>query len=205
MLGRVADMFIAGIELLEAEGRVARDRLVDLAGGGVVLIAFSSLATLGATAAAVGVTWLLAAAIGVGAALTIVGLGVGVAGALASALAWQRLKHGPREQRATRPRESAMAPRGNDDQGRVDRREAFRHTGAAAGPAATTSRTPAADAPAGQPPPTPPVEPIDEFEIEVGLDEDAEDSDGDERPASGHHAGSSRRRFGSNGAYGRID
>ncbi|MEZ6235821.1 MAG: hypothetical protein R3B68_16680 [Phycisphaerales bacterium] len=225
MLGRVADMFIAGVEVLEAEGRVARDRLVDLAGGGVLIMAFASLATLGATAAAVGVTWLLAAAIGVGAALTIVGLGVGVAGTLAAALAWQHLKHGPRE-RDARQRDSALSHR-DDEGGHIDRRETFRRAG---GASASPAQPPTPHTAPSHPPTTPavdPDEPIDEFEIEVELEDDADpdtdrhadddaedDADDDDRgdrdaersPRTAHdrHA-HAHTRHSANGAYRRHD
>jgi hypothetical protein len=73
VLERLTDTFIAGVELLEAEGRVARDQLVALTGALLVLIGCGVVAPAGLLAAAVGLTWLLARAIGVGGALAIAG------------------------------------------------------------------------------------------------------------------------------------
>ncbi len=73
MLDRIADTFVASVELLEAEGRIVRDRAAGIVGGAVLAVALAILALLGALALATGLTWLLARTIGVPEALCIVG------------------------------------------------------------------------------------------------------------------------------------
>ncbi len=82
MLDRLADTFVAGVELLEAEGRIVRDRAAGMIGGAVLAIALGVLALLGAITLAAGLTWLLARAVGVPEALCIVG------GVLATGASW---------------------------------------------------------------------------------------------------------------------
>lgn len=85
MLERLTETFIAGVELLEAEGRVARDRAAQLASGVVLLIISGLAGLLGLLAALVGITWVLGDLIGMGGSLALVGLVV-VAGALLTGL-----------------------------------------------------------------------------------------------------------------------
>lgn len=74
MLERMADTFVAGIELLEAEGRLVRDRAAAMIGGAALSIALGVLGLLGAVALATGLTWLLARQIGAPEALCVVGV-----------------------------------------------------------------------------------------------------------------------------------
>lgn len=74
MLERLTETFIAGVELLEAEGRVARDRAAELASGAVLLIICGLAGLLGLLASLVGVTWVVGDLIGMGGALALVGL-----------------------------------------------------------------------------------------------------------------------------------
>lgn len=80
MLNRAADTFIAGVELVEAEGRVLRDRASGFARGAVGLAAFALLGLAGALAVCVGVTMAVAQAMGTPAALCLVGGAVSLVG-----------------------------------------------------------------------------------------------------------------------------
>lgn len=82
MLERFADTFVAGVELLEAEGRVVREHASRFVGGSALLVAAGSLFIVGVIALATGGVMLLAEAIGTGGALTVVG------GGLAALTAW---------------------------------------------------------------------------------------------------------------------
>jgi hypothetical protein len=92
VLERLTETFIAGVELLEAEGRVARDRVVALAGTLLVLVACAVVGLIGLLAGAVGLTWLLALAIGVGGALALVGATLLLASILVARVAVLRLR-----------------------------------------------------------------------------------------------------------------
>lgn len=92
MLDRLAETFIAGVELLEAEGRVARDQAAGLASGAVQLAVCGSVGLLGVLAATIGVTWLLADAIGMGGALAIVGTFIAAASGVCGLLVNKRLQ-----------------------------------------------------------------------------------------------------------------
>lgn len=96
MLDRLADTFIAGVELLEAEGRVARDQAAQLATGAAVLVACAVGGVLGLVTAAVGLTLLLSQVLGTGGALAIVGGTVLAVSALVGLTTARRLK-GPGE------------------------------------------------------------------------------------------------------------
>lgn len=85
MLDRVADTFIAGVELLEAEGRAVRHNFTRLLTDAGVFLGSALLASIGLLAALVGVTWLLARSTGWPAALVIIG---GVTAATFVALAF---------------------------------------------------------------------------------------------------------------------
>ncbi|MEZ6242080.1 MAG: hypothetical protein R3B57_03465 [Phycisphaerales bacterium] len=73
MLERIADTFVAGVELLEAEGRVVRDRAAAMIGGAALAFALGVIGVLGALALATGLTWLLAREIGAPEAICVVG------------------------------------------------------------------------------------------------------------------------------------
>ncbi len=73
MIERLADTFVAGIELLEAEGRVVRDRASRLALHAGLLLALGVIALLGLVTLGVGLTWLVALQIGAPEALSIIG------------------------------------------------------------------------------------------------------------------------------------
>ncbi len=96
MLERLTETFIAGVELLEAEGRVARDRAAELASCTVLLVICGLAGLLGLLAALVGTTWVLGDLIGMGAALALVGLVV-VAGAGLGGLVVTRRLAGPKD------------------------------------------------------------------------------------------------------------
>jgi uncharacterized membrane protein len=85
MLERVVETFIAGVELLEAEGRVVRERASRFAGDVALLVAGTVLALLGAITGLVGVGWALGRAIGGPPALAIVGFGIAI---VAGGLTW---------------------------------------------------------------------------------------------------------------------
>ncbi len=90
MLERLSDTFVAGVELLEAEGRVVREHASRFASGTALLVAAGLLFVVGVLALATGGTMLLAEAIGVGGALVMVG---GALAALAALAVEQVLKH----------------------------------------------------------------------------------------------------------------
>jgi len=96
MLERLTETFIAGVELLEAEGRVARDRAAELASGTVLLILCGVAGLLGLLASLVGITWVLGEAIGMGGALALVGLVVVAGSALTGWIVTRRLM-GPKD------------------------------------------------------------------------------------------------------------
>lgn len=73
MLERLADTFVAGVELLEAEGRVVREHASRFAGGTALLLAAGTLFVVGVVALSTGGVFLLAEVMGTGGALTLVG------------------------------------------------------------------------------------------------------------------------------------
>ncbi len=93
MLERVTDTFIAGVELLEAEGRAVKHSAARLLSGSVLLIGSSTLAAIGLVAGMVGLTLIIARATSLPEALVIVGAMMAVIFAVLAFWAYHHL-HG---------------------------------------------------------------------------------------------------------------
>ena len=116
MLERLTETFIAGVELLEAEGRVARARLISLVATIVLVLVCGIGALLGLLATSVGLVWVLARAVGTGWALTIVGGVVLVTSAVVARVAVQRLKRpGPSPPVREKAADSEVSPEDEQD------------------------------------------------------------------------------------------
>ncbi|MFI4915160.1 MAG: hypothetical protein ACIAS6_01460 [Phycisphaerales bacterium JB060] len=92
MLEKAADTFIAGIELLEAEGRQLRRTGADLTLWAVVIVAAIIIALIGIAALLVGVAWALALSLGVAASLAIIGAAAIILGVSLAGLARSRMR-----------------------------------------------------------------------------------------------------------------
>lgn len=73
MIQRLGETLTSGLNLLEAEGRLARLHAARFTAGALTLCALVSTTLIGALSAIVGATWLLATQTGVPAALLITG------------------------------------------------------------------------------------------------------------------------------------
>lgn len=93
MLERVADTFIAGVELLEAEGRAVKHSAARLLNGAVLLIGSSTLAAIGILAVMVGLTLVIARATALPEALLIVGGMMTVVFAVIALWAFNHIHH----------------------------------------------------------------------------------------------------------------
>ncbi|MFI4898149.1 MAG: hypothetical protein ACIARR_10015 [Phycisphaerales bacterium JB059] len=92
MIERLANTFVACVELLEAEGRLVKDRAARVLGSAALVGGLSVLALVGALTLGVGATWLLAERIGVPGALCTVGLCVALGGGWGAHEALRRLR-----------------------------------------------------------------------------------------------------------------
>lgn len=92
MLEKAADTFLAGIELLEAEGRQLRRTGADLTFWAAVVVCSATIALLGVAALLVGAAWALAQAIGVAGSLVIIGAAAALLGVALASLGRLRMR-----------------------------------------------------------------------------------------------------------------
>lgn len=92
MIERLANTFIAGVELLEAEGRLVKDRAAHVLGSAALIAGLGVLTLVGTLTLGVGATWLLAERIGAPGALCTVGLCVALIAGWGAVQAVRRLR-----------------------------------------------------------------------------------------------------------------
>ncbi|MDX2115845.1 MAG: hypothetical protein SFZ24_09555 [Planctomycetota bacterium] len=92
MLERLTETFISGVELLEAEGRLARHHAAGLVAGLALLVLLLIIAAVGGSLALAGLAMLLAREIGAPGAMIVVGLPASLAAAVTAGLTFRRLR-----------------------------------------------------------------------------------------------------------------